>query len=86
MSLSLFHFSLQKLVQGVSQFCTSLEFCNLLGTDGDLLLGGGVDTFTSGALADAECTKAYESDFVTCDESVLNSCNASLKSLLCINL
>ena len=81
-----FDFFLQKLVQGVSQLSTSLKLSNLLGSDGNLLLGSGVDTLTSGALANSECTETYESNLVTSNECILNSCYSSVKSLLCVNL
>ena len=49
-------------------------------------LCSGVDTLTSGALANAECTKTNESNLVTCYESVLNSCDCGFKSLLRVYL
>ena len=70
----------------VCEVSTSLELSNLLGCNLDLLLCSGVDTLTSGALANTESTETNEGNFVTCYESVLNSCNCCVKSFLSIYL
>ena len=63
-----------------------LELSHLLSSNLDLLLCCGVDTLTSGALANAECTEAYERNLVTCYESVLNGCYCCVESLLGVYL
>jgi len=75
-----------RLGNSVSQLSTSLELCNLLGSNLNLCLGSGVDTFASRALVYAERTEANESNLVTLYESLLNSSNCGIESLLCVNL
>ena len=43
------------LVNCLSELSTSLELSNLLSSNLNLLLGSGVDTFTSGLLERASC-------------------------------
>ena len=74
------------LLDGICKFSTSLELCDLLSSNLNLLLGCGVDTLTSGTLAYAECTETNEGNLVTCYEGTLNSSNCCVKSLLCVNL
>ena len=76
----------QRLVQSLCEISTSLELSDLLGIDLNLSLCGGIDTLTSGALADAERTEANKSNLVTCYKSVLHCYDGCLKSLLCVNL
>ena len=73
-------------LESISELSTWLELCNLLSSNTDLLLCQRIDTLTSWALVYTECTKANESNLVTSNECVLNSCYSSVKSLLCVNL
>ena len=80
-----FYFTICGL-DSISKLGTGLELGHLLSSNRNLLLCSGVDTLTSGALANAECTKTNESNLVTCYESVLNSCDCGFKSLLRVYL
>ena len=62
------------------ELSTSLELSDLLGCDCDLLACGGVDAFTGGALCNGKGAKAYELNFLTCYQCILNSLKGSVKS------
>ena len=74
-----------KLVQRVSQFSTCLELSNFLGSNLNLLLSSRIDTLTSGALANGECSETNESYLVTSDEGILDGSYSSVESLLGIS-
>ena len=65
----------------VSKLSTGLKLGNLLCSNLDLLLCGGVDTLTSWALAYTECTETNERHFVTLYECILNSYYCCVESL-----
>ncbi len=67
-----------------SEFSTSLEFNNLLGSNLNLLTGSGVNTRTSGTFAYGESSETDKGNFIICLHSVRNSGNSSVESLLCI--
>ena len=81
-------FNLQKssLFHSVCKFSTSLELSNLLSSNLNLLLGGGVDAFASGLLGNGECAEANQLYLITSYESVLDGINGCVESLLCFNL
>ena len=81
-----FAFIYKFLFDSVSELSTSLELSNLLGSNLNLLLGSGVDTFAGGLLRNSECAETYELNLITLYESVLDSCYCGVKSLLCITL
>ena len=73
-------------LESISKLSAWLELSDLLGSNLNLLLCCRIDTLTSGALVNAECTKTNKRYLLTSNESVLNRSDCCVKSLFCVNL
>jgi len=70
------------LVHSSSELSARLELSNLLGSNLDLFLRGGVDTLASGLLLHGECAETNELNFVTLGERTLDGCYCGIECLL----
>lgn len=85
-ALLLMGFAFRQLFQTVSQFCTSLEFDDLLGSDFNLLLSGRIDTCASRTLSYSESTKAQESYLITLFKCVSNGVEGCVERFFSVSL
>lgn len=85
-ALLLMGFAFRQLFQTVSQFCTSLEFDDFLGSDFNLLLSGRIDTCASRTLCYSESTKAQESYLITLFKCVSNGVEGCVERFFSVSL